>query len=157
MSILGLSKDNYVLHHFLPFTECKNSTKIFHILFYYFSFVFLWWKEIVTKRKPIINTCCNKKELWIYYLSSNKPALYQIDGEGNGSPLQFLPGKSHGWRSLVGCNPWGHEESDTTEWLSDFTFHSHALGKEIATHSSVLAWRIPWMEEPGGLPSMGSQ
>ena len=40
--------------------------------------------------------------------------------------------------------------------LSDFTFHFHALGKEIATYSSVLAWRIPGMGEPGGLPSMGS-
>ena len=43
-------------------------------------------------------------------------------------------------------------------WLSDFpfTFHFHALEKEMATHSSVLAWRIPGMAEPGGLPSMGS-
>ena len=42
--------------------------------------------------------------------------------------------------------------------LSDFTFtfHFHALEKEMATHSSTLAWRIPWMEEPGGLPSLGS-
>ena len=42
--------------------------------------------------------------------------------------------------------------------LSDFTltFHFHALEKEMATHSSVLAWRIPGMEEPGGLQSMGS-
>ena len=42
--------------------------------------------------------------------------------------------------------------------LSDFTFtfHLHALEKEMATHSSVLAWRIPGMAEPGGLPSMGS-
>ena len=41
--------------------------------------------------------------------------------------------------------------------LSDFTFtfHFHALEKEMATHSSVLAWRIPGMGEPGGLPSMG--
>ena len=37
-----------------------------------------------------------------------------------------------------------------------FTFHSHALEKAMATHSSVLAWRIPGMGEPGGLPSMGS-
>ena len=37
-----------------------------------------------------------------------------------------------------------------------FTFHFHALEKEMATHSSVLAWRIPRMAEPGGLPSMGS-
>ena len=41
--------------------------------------------------------------------------------------------------------------------LNDFTFsfHFHALEKEMATHSSVLAWRIPGMAEPGGLPSMG--
>ena len=67
----------------------------------------------------------------------------------------LLPGKSHGWRSLVGCSPWGREESDTTEQLH-FTFHFHALEKEMATHSSVFAWRIPWTGEPGGLPSMGS-
>ena len=43
--------------------------------------------------------------------------------------------------------------------LSDFTFtfHFHALEKEMATHSSVLAWRVPGTGEPGGLPSMGSQ
>ena len=67
----------------------------------------------------------------------------------------LLPGKSHGWRSLVGCSPWGHEELDTTERLH-FHFHFHALEKEMATHSSVLAWRIPGMGEPGGLPSMRS-
>ena len=36
-----------------------------------------------------------------------------------------------------------------------FTFHFHALEQEMETHSSVLVWKIPWMEEPGGLPSMG--
>ena len=61
-----------------------------------------------------------------------------------------LPGKSHGRRSLVDCSPWGREGSDTTEQL-----HFHALEKEMATHSSVLAWRIPGMGEPGGLPSTG--
>ena len=54
----------------------------------------------------------------------------------------------------MGCGPWGREESDTTEQLH-FAFHFHALEKEIATHSSVLAWRIPGTGEPGGLPSMG--
>ena len=47
----------------------------------------------------------------------------------------------------------GVAESDTTERLH---FHFHALEKEMATHSSVLAWRIPGTGEPGGLPSMGS-
>ena len=65
----------------------------------------------------------------------------------------LLPGKSHGRRSLVGCSPWVPQELDTTERLH---FHFHALEKEMATHSSVLAWRIPGTEEPGGLPSMGS-
>ena len=55
----------------------------------------------------------------------------------------------------MGCSPWCHEESDTTERLP-FTFHFHALEKEMATHSSVLAWRIPVAAEPGGLPSMES-
>ena len=64
-----------------------------------------------------------------------------------------MPGKSHGWRSLVGCSPWGHEDSDMNAQLH---FHFHALEKEMATHSSVLAWRISGTGEPGGLPSMGS-
>ena len=54
------------------------------------------------------------------------------------------------------ATPWIAAESRT--WLSDFafTFHFHALEREMATHSSVLAWRIPGMGEPGGLPSIGS-
>ena len=61
----------------------------------------------------------------------------------------LLPGNSHGRRSLVGCSPWGREESDTSKRL-----HFHALEKEMATLSSVLAWRIPRTGEPGGLLSM---
>ena len=53
----------------------------------------------------------------------------------------------------MGCSPWGREESGTIE---QFQFHFHALEKEMATHSSVLAWRIPGTGESGGLPSMGS-
>ena len=52
----------------------------------------------------------------------------------------LLPGKCHGWRSLVGCSPWGRWESDAIERLH---FHFQALEKEMATHSSVLAWKIP--------------
>ena len=55
--------------------------------------------------------------------------------------LVFLPGESQGWRSLVGCHLWGR---------------MHALEEEMATYSSILTWRIPRMEEPGGLLSMGS-
>ena len=62
---------------------------------------------------------------------------------------QLLP------RDSTGCSPWGPEGRTR---LSDFTFtfHFHALENEMATHSSVLAWRIPGKAEPGGLPSMGS-
>ena len=62
----------------------------------------------------------------------------------------LLPGESHGWRSLVGYSPWGHEESDMSRtWLRNFTFTFHfgALEKKVAIHSSVLAWRIPVTEE----------
>ena len=56
------------------------------------------------------------------------------------------------WKAAV------HGVARSRTWLSNFTFafHFHALEKEMATHSSVLAWRIPGMGEPGGLPSMGS-
>ena len=58
----------------------------------------------------------------------------------------------------MGCSPWDRKESDTSEQLhfhfSLFTFHFHALEKEMETYSSVLAWRIPETGEPG--ESMGS-
>ena len=66
----------------------------------------------------------------------------------------LLPGKSHGWRSPVGCSPWDGKESERLRDFT-FTFYFHALEKEMATHSSVLAWRIPGTVEPGGLPYMG--
>ena len=55
----------------------------------------------------------------------------------------------------LGCGPWGGKESAQ---LSDCTFtsHFHALEEKMAIHRSVLAWRIPGVEEPGGLPSVGS-
>ena len=67
----------------------------------------------------------------------------------------LLPGKSHGWRSLVTAV---HGVARSQTRLSDFTFtfHFHALETAMATDSSTFAWKIPGMEEPGGLPSMGS-
>ena len=67
----------------------------------------------------------------------------------------LLPRKSHGWRSLRGCSR-GVARSRARPSDFTFTFHFHSLEKEMATHSSVLAWRIPGTGEPGGLPSMGS-
>ena len=79
-----------------------------------------------------------------------------VSGEGNGNPLQHSCLEN----SMDGGAWWATVHGVTKSWtrLSDFTFtfHFHALEKEMATHSSVLAWRIPGTEEPGGLPSMGS-
>ena len=79
-----------------------------------------------------------------------------ILGEGNGTPLQYscleTPMDGGAWWAAV------HGVTKSRTRLSDltFTFHFHALEKEMATHSSILAWRIPGTGEPGGLPSMGS-
>ena len=77
-------------------------------------------------------------------------------GEGNGTPLQYscLENSVDGgaWWAAV------HGVTKRRTRLSDFTFtsHIHALEKEMATYSNVLAWRIPGMGEPDGLLSMGS-
>ena len=77
-------------------------------------------------------------------------------GKGNGTLLQYSclenPMDGGAWKAAV------HGVTEGRTRLSDFlfTFHFHALEKEMATHSSVLAWRIPGTGEPGGLPSMGS-
>ena len=63
----------------------------------------------------------------------------------------FLPGESQGRGTLVGCCLWGCTVGHDWSNLAC----SHALEKEMASHSSVLAWRIPGTGEPGGLPSMG--
>ena len=77
-------------------------------------------------------------------------------GEGNGNPLQYSclenPMDGGAWWAAV------HGVAKSWTRLSHFSFTFHFLGleEEMATHSSVLAWRIPGTGEPGGLPSMGS-
>ena len=66
----------------------------------------------------------------------------------------LLPGKSHGWRSLVGCSPRGREESDMTERLH-FHFSLSCIGEGNGNSPQCSYWRIPEMAGPGGLPSMG--
>ena len=77
-----------------------------------------------------------------------------IFGEGNGTPLQYSclknPMDGGAWLAAV------HGVAKSRTRLSHFIFTFHALEKEMATHSSVLAWRIPETGEHGGLPSMGS-
>ena len=83
-------------------------------------------------------------------------SFHMLVGEGNGTPLQYSclenPMDKGAWWAAV------HGVAKSRARLSGFTFtfHFNALEKEMATHSSVLAWRIPGMAEPGGLPSMGS-
>ena len=99
--------------------------------------------------------------MWYWLLLANilfvflSPSSLNL-GEGTGTPLQYscLENAMDGgaWWTAV------HGVAKSQTRLSDFTFifYFHALEKEMATHSSVLAWRIPGTGEPGGLPSMGS-
>ena len=117
------------------------------------------------------------QETWVRSLGQEDPLEKELAPHSS-----TLAEKSHGQRSLVGYSPWGCKESDTTEQLH-FTFKFHlgflvaqmvkrlptiwetqvqslgwedSLEKKMATHSSTLAWKIPRMEEPGRLQSMGS-
>ena len=100
------------------------------------------------KKAEMVSTIYSVNWNWVY--------LRVIFAEGNGTPLQYSclenPMDGGAWKAAV------HRVAEGWTRLSEFTFtfHFHALEKEMATHSSVLAWRIPGMGEPGGLPSMGS-
>ena len=90
------------------------------------------------------------------HVISNIGSFSSSVGEGDDTPLQYSclenPTDRGAWWAAV------HRVTKSWTRLCDFpfTFHFHALEKEMATHSSVLAWRIPGTGEPGGLPSMGS-
>ena len=98
------------------------------------------------------------KKRWQEYTEELFKGLNDLDnhGEGNGTPLQYSclenPMDGGARRAAV------HGVAKSPARLSDFTFtfHFHALEKEMATHSSVCAWRIPGTGEPGGLSSLGS-
>ena len=95
--------------------------------------------------------------MWNFYFNYNflQCPLFPFR-EGNGTLLQYSclenPMDGEAWWAVV------HGVAKSRIRLSDltFTFHFHALEKEMATHPSVLAWRIPGTGEPGGLPFMGS-
>ena len=107
----------------------------------------LWDEALqIPGRRP-----CESKDVY-----NDLNLLRGTDGEGDGTPLQYSclenPMDRGAWWAAV------HGVAKSRTQLSDFTFpsHFHALEKEMATHSSVLAWRIPGTGEPSGLPSMGS-
>ena len=90
-----------------------------------------------------------------FQIQGNYHIQYTV-GEGNGTPLQYSclenPMGGGAWQAPI------HGVTEGWTRLSNFTFtfHFHALENEMATHSSVLTWRIPGMGEPRGLPPMGS-
>ena len=103
------------------------------------------------------------KILWLQSMGSLTDTTEQLQfhfslsciGEGNGNPLQCSwlenPWDGGAWWAAV---YWVTQSQTLLNFIS--TYHFIALGKAMATHSSLLGWRIPGMEEPGGLPSMGS-
>ena len=123
------------------------------------SWAYIWrsiWPDAALF--TIDKTC---KQLNVHRGMDKEDVLYidvysGILGAGNGTPLQYSylenPMDGGAWWAAV------HGVAKSQTRLSDFTFtfHFDALEKEMATHSSVLAWRIPGTGEPGGLPSMGS-
>ena len=94
--------------------------------------------------------------VWVILVHWDLDDSRGLNGEGNGTPLQYSclenPMDGGAW--------WAAVRGVTKSWTRvsnfPFTFHFPALEKEMGTHSSVLAWRIPGTREPGGLPSMGS-
>ena len=80
------------------------------------------------------------QETWVQSLGGEDPLE---EGVATRSSILGLE-NPHGQRNLAGYRPWGPKELDKTE-------------KVMAPHSSTLAWRVPWTEEPGGLQSMGSR
>ena len=106
----------------------------------------------------------SERRIYFLLFSTSSCSLYSLAGGSffnqntylNGTPLQYSclenPMDGGTWKAAV------HGVTEGRTRLSDFTstFHFPALEKEMATHSSVLAWRIPGMGEPGGLLSMGS-
>ena len=115
--------------------------------------VFLWTHVfILVEWTPKSRVSGSKSRHMPSFIRNLQPFI----GEGNGNPLQYSclenPMDGGAWKAAL------HGVAKSRTPLSDFTFtfHFHALEKEMATHSSVLAWRIPGMGEPGGLLSMGS-
>ena len=127
-----------------------------HSLFHLDSFASTVWPRSLLALYQRHRLCLRVKMGNLLHAFKENKLWVEYFGEGNGTPLQYSclenPMDGGAWCASV------HGVTKSRTWLSDFTFpfHFHALEKEMATHSSVLAWRIPGTGEPGGLPSMGS-
>ena len=109
-----------------------------------FYFVYFCWEYMAVKNTMTTSGLVSLS--WLMLVVSEKAMA------PHSSTCLENPMDGEAWKAAV------HEVAKSRTWLSDFTFtfHFHALEKEMATHSSVLAWRIPGTGKPGGLPSMGS-
>ena len=141
---MGFSRQEYWSG--VPFPSPEEISSLYN------SIVFLYFFALITEGSDSFTSSSLLATVCPCYFSL--PSGF--DGEGNGTPLQYSclenPMNGGAWKAAV------HGIAEGWTQLSDFpfTFHFHALEKEIATHSRVLAWRIPGMGDPGGLPSMGS-
>ena len=158
-----------VWHSIGPSIDCKwhyfilfNVWLILHVCMYHIFFIqssvsghldcFRWTFRLL----PCLG-CCKQcyNEHWGTCILLHHVFSRYVPKSG-GTPLWYSclenPIDGGAWKAAV------HGVAEGRTWLSDvtFTFHFQALEKEMATHSSVLAWRIPVTGEPGGLPSMGS-
>ena len=162
------------------YSQLRNTSELLHIQMWWmeFSFIFLgfswfpgtvlhpgiqWWIRPLTHNShTTVHEITRKMVLAVYlwcfgsvWKNVSNICLITNIGEGGGTPLQYSclenPMDGGAWWAAV------HGVAKSRTRLSDFTstFHFHALEKEMATHSSVLAWRIPGTGKPCGLPSMG--
>ena len=143
-------------HFLLQCMKVKSKWEVAQSVHGIFQARVLYWVAISSSRgssQPRDPTCFSCIGRQILYQLSPREAHFMYS---NGNPLQYsclenLMDRGAWWAAVHGVTKSQARLSDFT-----FTFHFPALEKEMATHSSVLAWRIPGTGEPGGLPSMGS-
>ena len=125
----------------------SDATRLFFFFFFFYQTECLWPLCAQRVSSSFPQQCCFQINAVLKYLV----VFLDANGEGNGNPLQYSclenPVDRGAWWAAV----YGAAQSRTR--LKQLSMH--ALEKEMATHSSILAWRIPGTEEPDGLPSMG--
>ena len=147
---------NLLFTHFNGFNTFYLLYHIFQMLTFGFAQELFFFRSGIFFFFWIVFFVVNFLLLHSVHINGFKEMQLDLVGEGNGTPLQYSclenPMDGGAWQAAV------HGVAKSQTRLSDFpfTFHFHALEKEMATHSSVLAWRIPGPGEPDGLRSMGS-